>query len=133
MDQEITEKSVVFTSLVNSYYTEIISVKMNNIYVFSFFNGSPFWEIALKSLVLEQENIIFVWIWVFQGVRQIAKKWTKKFQKNVKIKSPNFWQNYFFLESYTIELIENDDSTRESKYFRNYMQPNFTCPVHDNA
>ena len=30
-------------------------------------------------------------------------------------------QNYFFLESYTIELIENDDSTRESKYFRNYM------------
>ena len=48
-----------------------------------------------------------------------------KIKKNVKLKSPNFWQNYFFLESYTIELIENDDSTRESKYFRNYMQPNF--------
>ena len=48
-----------------------------------------------------------------------------KISKNVKIKSPNFWQNYFFLESYTIELIENDDSTHESKYIRNYMQPNF--------
>ena len=56
---------------------------------------------------------------------QIAKKWTLKFQKNVKIKSPNFWQNCCFLESYTIELIENDDSTHESKYFRNYMRPNF--------
>ena len=56
---------------------------------------------------------------------QIAKKWTWEFQKNAKIESPNFWQNYFFLESYAIELIENDDTTRESKYFRNYLWPNF--------
>ena len=27
--------------------------------------------------------------------------------KNVKIKSPDFSQNYFFLESYNIELSEN--------------------------
>ena len=47
------------------------------------------------------------------------------FQKNVKIKSPNFWQNYFFLKRYTIELTENYDSTRESKNIRNYMLPNF--------
>ena len=31
-----------------------------------------------------------------------CKKNGQKFQKNIKIKSPNFWQNYFFLESYTI-------------------------------
>ena len=37
-----------------------------------------------------------------------------KFQRDVKIKSPNFWQNYFFLESYTIEIIGNDDSTHQS-------------------
>ena len=43
------------------------------------------------------------------------------FQNNVKIKSADFWQNYFFFESYTTELIENDDSTCESKYIRNYM------------
>ena len=59
------------------------------------------------------------------------------FFRNVKIKSPNFWQNYFFLESYTIELTENDDSTYQSKYIGNYMQPNFmqcqkNCPVHDS-
>ena len=48
-----------------------------------------------------------------------CKKWTKKFQKNVKIKSSNFWQNYFFLKAILLY------STRESKYFRNYMQPNF--------
>ena len=45
--------------------------------------------------------------------------------KNVKIKSLNFSQNYFFLESYNIELSENDDSTRDSKYTRNYIGPNF--------
>ena len=48
-----------------------------------------------------------------------------KISKKCKIKSPHFWQNYFFLESYTIELVENDDSTRESKYIGNYMRPNF--------
>ena len=42
----------------------------------------------------------------------------------MKLKGPNFWQNYFFLESYTIEIIGNDDSTRESKYIRNYMRRN---------
>ena len=56
---------------------------------------------------------------------QIAKKWTKIFQKNVKIKSPYFWQNYFFPESYTIELIKNGNSTHESKYIKNCMRPNF--------
>ena len=40
-------------------------------------------------------------------------------------KSPNIWQNYIFLASYNIELSENDDSTHDSKYFRNYMEPNF--------
>ena len=48
-----------------------------------------------------------------------------KISKNVKIEIPNFWQNYFFLESYTIELIENGDGTHESKYVRNHMRPNF--------
>ena len=38
-----------------------------------------------------------------------------------KKKSPNFWQNYFFLEIYNIEPNENNDSSRDSKYFRNYM------------
>ena len=41
-------------------------------------------------------------------MRQIAKKKDVKISKNVKIKNPYFWQNY-------LELIENDDSTRESK------------------
>ena len=54
-----------------------------------------------------------------------CKKMDVKISKNVKIESPNFWQNYFFLESYTIELIENGDSTHESKYVRNHMRPNF--------
>ena len=43
----------------------------------------------------------------------VMGKLQKNEHKNVKIKRPNFWQNYFFLESYTIELIENDDSTGE--------------------
>ena len=60
----------------------------------------------------------------FGGVRANCKKMDVKISKNVKLKSPNFWQNYFFLESYTIEIIGNDDSTRESKYIRNYMRPN---------
>ena len=34
------------------------------------------------------------------------------------MESPNFGQNYFFLESYNIELSENDDSIRDSKYTR---------------
>ena len=38
-----------------------------------------------------------------------------KISKNVKLKGPSFWQNYFFLESYTIEIIGNDDSTRVSR------------------
>ena len=58
---------------------------------------------------------------------QIARKWMWKFQKNVKIKSPILQQNYFFLESFTIEPSENDDSIHDSKYIRNYMQPNFMC------
>ena len=62
---------------------------------------------------------------------------SKKKLKNLTIKSPNIWQNYFFHESYTIELIENDDSTYESKYNRNYIRPNLmyvkNCPVRDNA
>ena len=47
-----------------------------------------------------------------------------KISKNVKI-SPNFLQNSFFLDSYNTELSENDDSTRDSKYIRNYMRPDF--------
>ena len=50
---------------------------------------------------------------------KLQKNGHKTFKKNVKIKSSNFWQNYFSLESYTIELIEDDDSTCESKYLRN--------------
>ena len=41
------------------------------------------------------------------------------FQKNVKIRSPYFWQNYFFPETYNIELSENDDSKHDSKYTSN--------------
>ena len=41
------------------------------------------------------------------------------------MKSPNFWQNYFFRESCNIEPSENDVSTHDSKCTRNYMQPNF--------
>ena len=37
----------------------------------------------------------------------------------------DFWQNYFFLESYNMELSENYDSTRDSKYSRNCMRANF--------
>ena len=48
-----------------------------------------------------------------------SQKYGKNFKK--KKKSPNFWQNYFFLESYNIEPNENNDSSRDSKYFRNYM------------
>ena len=33
-------------------------------------------------------------------------------------------QNYFFLESYNIELSTDDDSTCDLKYTRNYMQSN---------
>ena len=61
----------------------------------------------------------------FGNVRANCKKTDVKFQKNVKIKSLHFWENYFFLESYTIDLIGNNNSTRESKYIRNYMQPDF--------
>ena len=53
------------------------------------------------------------------------KKMDVKISKNAKIQSPNFWQNYFFLEGYTIELIEIDDNTHDSNYIRNYMRPNF--------
>ena len=54
-----------------------------------------------------------------------CKKMDVKISKNLKIKSSNFWQYYFFLESYTIEVIDNDDSTHESNYIRNYMRPSF--------
>ena len=53
------------------------------------------------------------------------KNGLKNFKKNVKVRSPNFWKNYFFLESYNIGLSENDDSTHDSKYTRNYILPNF--------
>ena len=52
----------------------------------------------------------------------MKKNGCKNFKK-CKYKSPNFWQNYFFHESYTIELNKNDDSTHDSKYIRNYMRP----------
>ena len=59
-------------------------------------------------------------------------------KKDVKIKSPNFWQNYFFLESNGIELIENDDESHESSV---YQKLNATklhvilkyCPVCSNT
>ena len=50
----------------------------------------------------------------FGGVRTNYKKMDVKISKNVKLKGPSFWQNYFFLESYTIEIIGNDDSTHQS-------------------
>ena len=66
------------------------------------------------------------------------QKMDLKISKKCKIKSPDFWQNYFFLESYTIELIENDNSTRESKYIRKLHAIKLhviskNCPVHDNV
>ena len=56
---------------------------------------------------------------------QIAKKWTCEKKENVKIKIPDFSKITFYLKAILIELIENDDSTRESKYIRNYMRPYF--------
>ena len=48
------------------------------------------------------------------SVSAIYKKMDVKFSKKCKNKSPNFWQNYFFLESYTTEIIGNDDGTCQS-------------------
>ena len=46
-------------------------------------------------------------------IRVNCKKMDIIIFKKCKNRSLNFWQNYFFLESYTIELIENDNSTHE--------------------
>ena len=55
---------------------------------------------------------------------KFQKNGHKNFKKNVKIKSPNFWKNHFFLESYNTEC-GNDDSTHDLKYTRSYMRSDF--------
>ena len=57
---------------------------------------------------------------VLQG--KLQKNGRKKFKKMRKQKVLIFGKIAFFVKA--ILPIENDDSTRESKYIRNYMQPN---------
>ena len=61
------------------------------------------------------------------NLRTSGKKMGIKISKKCRKKKVLiFGKITFFLKAiYTIELIENHDSTHESKYFRNYMGPNF--------
>ena len=80
-------------------------------------------KVQQKQFILPKNNHKF-----FAYLGKLQKTGRKNFKKNVKLKVHNFWQNYFFPEGYTIEVIENDETTRvyhAYQYMRNYMQPNF--------
>ena len=81
----------------------IISKMMNFTELYSMINIIDIYQ---EKKVVQELNFVG-----HHTLGKLQKKWMLNFFRNVKIKSPNFWQNYFFLESYTIELTENDDST----------------------